>query len=118
MLCGPLGMKQVGPANEDLLLCAISNLRSQFAVVGLTERMAETACLVSSTLGLAHLEQGLQATPKVNANAESSEVGSEAQQVPDFYVNQDLQLYREAEILFEEQLDRYPHCRLSAERAR
>lgn len=118
MVCGPTGMKQISPASEETLLCAKAALRGYFEIVGLTERLDETACLFDAVLGFnlglgGEAVEGQDLLPHVNSNAGEKEEEEAAllASIPDFYVRLDQELYRYAQSLMEEKLKEYPQCR-------
>ena len=84
-------------------------------MVGLSERMDESACLMNAVLkgdaaGSGSID-GEASLSRVNSNAPESSGGPGVDEVPDFYVRWDRELYRVAESLLEERLRDHPHCR-------
>ena len=133
MLCGPTGMKQISPATDETLLCAKAALRGYFEVVGLTERLDETACMFEAVLGFDLGLGGQAATtekeeeeeeevllPYVNSNAdgEREEEAVLLASIPDFYIRLDRELHRYAQELMEEKLQEYPQCRRRRRKSR
>lgn len=76
-------------------------------VVGVSERMDESVCVLRSAL---HLPSATDtALPRINANSREEE--GESETVPDWLVRWDRLLYEAAVERLEADLLRYPHCR-------
>jgi len=107
MICGAVGMKVVGPAEEDVLRCALHHLTHDFMVVGVTERMRESLCVMSRVLGV---PPPTTPPPLVNYNQYRHLSPQDARAVPDYYVRLDQVLYDYANSRLDALLLQYPEC--------
>eukprot|EP00327_Prymnesium_parvum_P018453 CAMPEP_0113286398 /NCGR_PEP_ID=MMETSP0008_2-20120614/31120_1 /TAXON_ID=97485 /ORGANISM="Prymnesium parvum" /LENGTH=341 /DNA_ID=CAMNT_0000137493 /DNA_START=156 /DNA_END=1181 /DNA_ORIENTATION=- /assembly_acc=CAM_ASM_000153 len=114
MLCGGRSHAQVAPIGNDALKCAVKNLRSTYAFVGITERISETACLIAHDLGLAQTAQYLDSFSMKQQHL-SHEVPVEFRLAHGRKYQFDLNLYEVAAGIFERKLQMRPVCRIWAE---